>query len=152
MAYEVVLRELVEQPTAIVCGRLTTSELPAFLGGAFGEVIGVLSQQGLAPAGMPFSRYRPVDGGFDVEAGFPCSGVVRAQGRVEPSTLPGGPAATTHHVGSYETVGDAYAAVQGWLAEHGRQVVGAPWEHYLDGPEVPPERTRTDVVFPCSAP
>lgn len=150
MSYEVVLRELVEQPAAVVCGRLTEAELPAFLGGAFGEVIGVLASQGVAPAGAPFARYKPVDGAFDVQAGFPCTGAIVAHGRVEPTTLPGGPAATTRHVGPYEGVADAYTAVQEWLAEQGREVSGAPWEQYLDGPEVPPERTRTDVVFPCT--
>ncbi len=151
MTHEVTLLELVEQPTAVVCGQLTVAELPAWLGVVFGEVIGVLTAQGLAPAGMPFCRYRPVAGGFDVEAGFPCSAPVSAQGRVEPSALPAGPAATTRHVGPYEGLGDAYAAVEQWLAEHGRQVAGAPWEYYLDGPEVPPEHIRTDVVFPCTS-
>lgn len=150
MAYAVELRDLVEQPTAVVCGRLTEAELPAFLGGAFGEVIGVITQQGRIPAGPPFARYKPVDGGFEVEAGFPCSGPISPSGRVEPSTLPGGGAATTRHVGPYEAVGDAYAAVQQWIAEQGLRVAGAPWEQYLDGPEVPPEQTRTDVVFPCA--
>lgn len=82
------------------------------------------------------------------EIGFPCSGAVEPSGRVEPSDLPAGPTARTTHVGPYEGVGAAYEAAIAWLAGQGYEVSGAPWECYLDGPEVP--EPRTEVLVPCS--
>ena len=147
MEYGVTLEQRPEQPAAVVRGHVTVEELPAFLGGAFGEVAAALGAQQLAPAGHPFGRYRLVDGGFDVEAGFPSSAPVSAVGRVEPTVLPGGAVATTMHVGSYDGVAAAYQAVTDWVEASGYVVAGDPWECYLDGPEV--AEPRTTVCFPC---
>lgn len=147
MEYAVTLEQRAEQQAAVVRGHATVEELPAFLGAAFGEVGAALGAQHLAPAGPPFGRYRVVDGGFDVEAGFPASGPVGAAGRVAPTVLPGGPVATTVHVGSYDGVSAAYQAVQDWVGSAGYAVAGEPWECYLDGPDVPEPRTL--VCFPC---
>ena len=68
-------------------------------------------------------------------------------GRVEPSTLPGGHVATTMHVGSYADLGAASDAAQQFLTDEGYEVAGAPWECYLDGPEV--AEPRTEVFMPC---
>ena len=148
MEYAVTLEQRVEQPAAVVRGRVAVEGLPAFLGGAFGEVGAALAAQNLAPAGPPFGRYRVVEDGFDVEAGFPASGTVAGTGRVEPSALPGGPVATTTHVGSYDGVAAAYEAVTEWVESAGYTVDGEPWECYLDGPEV--AEPRTLVCFPCT--
>lgn len=147
MEYAVTLEQRVEQPAAVVRGHVTVEEIPAFIGGAFGEVVAALDAQQFVPSGPPFGRYRIVDDGFDVEAGFPTSSTVAATGRVEPTVLPGGPVATTMHVGSYDEVSAAYAAVQEWVGSSGYVVAGDPWECYLDGPDVPEPRTL--VCFPC---
>jgi effector-binding domain-containing protein len=149
MTYDIEFVELPHQNTAVVCGHLTTEQIASFVGPAFGEVIDVLGQQGLQPTGAPFGRYRVTgEDEFDVEFGFPCSGVVEPSGRVEPSELPGGPTARTLHVGSYGDVGAAYSAVVTRLTDEGCEITGTPWECYLDGPEVP--EPRTEVFFPCA--
>lgn len=145
--YEIQLVDLAWQPTAAVRGHAAVTDLPAFLGSAFGEVMRVLTEQDRAPVGPPFARYRPTGDGFDVEAGFPTSGPVVASGRVVAGELPGGPVAEVMHRGSYEDVAAAYEAVADWLAQHGCVPLGEPWESYLDGPEVPVPRTL--VRFPC---
>ena len=143
---EIELTEREAQPTAVVRGRVAPPGLPEFLGGAFGEVMGVLSAQHRTPAGPPYGRYRVTPDGFDVEAGFPADGPVAASGRVTPDELPGGPVVTALHLGGYEDVGTTYEAVTAWLAGHGYQAAGEPWECYLDGPEV--AEPRTLVCFP----
>jgi effector-binding domain-containing protein len=145
--YEVTLADLQAQPTAAVRGHVAADGIADFLGGVFGEVMGVLSRQGLGPAGPPYGRYVPTGGGFDVEAGFPVHGEVRPDGRVEALSLPGGRVARTLHVGSYETVAEAYDALTAWLTDNGLEPVGLPWESYLDGPEV--AEPRTEVYVPC---
>lgn len=150
MTYETQFVDLQSQHTAVVRGHVTTDEMKDFLGRAFGEVIGALEEQGLHVSGAPFGRYTPTeDGAFDVEAGFPCSGVVRPTGRVEASELPGGRVARTLHKGAYDGVGAAYQAALDWLTEEGHVTTGTPWESYLDGPDVP--EPRTEVFLPCTA-
>jgi effector-binding domain-containing protein len=136
-----------EEEAAVVRGHATTEELPAFLGGVFGEVMDQLGKQHVGVAGPPFARYRPTDDGFDVEAGFPAGGPVSAEGRVVPSVLPGGAVATTVHRGDYTGLGQTYSDVENWLPAHGYALTGAPWESYLDGPNVP--EPRTQINFPC---
>jgi effector-binding domain-containing protein len=146
--YAVHLADLQEQHTAVVHGRLTMDRIADFLGGAFGEVMGVAAAQGLHPTGAPFGRYRLVgEDQIEIEAGFPLSGVVTATGRVEPATLPGGRVATTLHVGDYADVGAAYDAAQRFLTDEGYEVSGDPWECYLDEPDV--AQPRTEVFMPC---
>lgn len=156
--YDVRMADLQEQHAAVVGGRLTMERIADFLGGAFSEVMAAVSAQGLHPVGPPFARYRFVDGDgwptaaggpveLDVEAGFPVSGSLTPTGRVAASTLPGGRVATTMHIGSYAEVGAAYDAAQQFLTDEGFEVAGAPWESYLDDPEVP--EPRTEVFLPC---
>jgi effector-binding domain-containing protein len=141
------ISETSAQPAAAVRGHAEVAELPAFLGSAFDAALRVLSEQRLTPAGPPFARYRLTGSGFDVEAGFPATGAVRAGGPVVPTELPGGTIATALHRGSYETLGVTYDAVRTWLDEHGYESAADPWESYLDGPEV--AEPRTLVSFPC---
>ncbi len=144
---DVELVELQAQPAAVVRGHVTVTEIPAFIGGAFADVLAVLSGQRLVPTGPPFGRYVPVDGAFDVDAGFPASGVVDPVGRVVPCDLPGGPAARVLYKGGYAGVAEAYTAATDWVGTHGYVATEPPWESYLDGPEV--AEPRTVVHLPC---
>jgi effector-binding domain-containing protein len=148
MRYETQFVDLQAQHTAVVRAQVTVEDMAEFLGSAFGEVIRTLDKQQLHPTGAPFGRYRVLEeGGFEAEVGFPCNDVVKPEGRVEAAELPGGRVARTVHVGSYDDVGAAYEAAISWLVEEGYVTVGAPWESYLDGPEVP--EPRTEVFVPC---
>lgn len=145
--YQVEVVELEPQHSAVVRGHVTVDGLPGFLGGAYGEVMGVLSGQHLSPSGPPFARYEQTADGFEVEAGFPVAGTVTPSGRVAAGELPGGPAACVMHHGSYDEVAAAYEAAGEWLATNGYVPAGEAWESYLDGPDVPEPRTL--VHFPC---
>ena len=134
--------------TAVVSGHASVGEIPAFVGGAFAEVMGTLSAQGLAPSGPPFSRYRPTEEGFDVEAGFPTTDTVSPAGRVNAGNLPGGTVARVVHKGSYSDVPSAYEAAAQWASAHGFVPAGPPWESYLDSPEV--KEPRTVICMPLA--
>lgn len=146
-AYHVEEVVLEQQVTAVVRGHVDVDEIAGFLGGAFAEVLETLQSQGLSPVGPPFGRYTPVGEGFDVEAGFPSDGQVRAVGRVVASDLPGGRGAQVVHRGSYADVAAAYATVRVWAGEHGCGTPGSAWESYLDGPDV--DLPRTVVSLCC---
>jgi effector-binding domain-containing protein len=146
-ATETEMAELTAQPAAVVRGHVRAEDLPAFLGGAFGEVMRVLAAQRQEPAGAPFGRYVPTGDGFDAEVGFPTSAPVAPSGRVTATELPGGRVAVAMHVGSYDTVGETYRRLIEWVAARGCTPVGTPWESYLDEPDV--SEPRTLVHIPC---
>ena len=146
MEYHVEVVENHEQRAAVVRGRVAHDGIPEFLGRAFGEALAAAGGEG-GVAGPPFARYDVVPEGFDIEAGFPVSGGVAAGGGVEETTLPGGAAATTMHVGPYEELAGAYRALEAWLGDNGRVPAGRPWESYLDDPDV--AAPRTVVTWPC---
>ena len=149
MGYEIHLTDLSPQPAAVIRAQVAPPDLPEFLGRAFEEVLAVVGQQGLAPAGPPFGRYVPSGERFEVTVGFPVDAEVSASGRVTPDELPGGTVAATMHTGAYDAVGAAYDATTDWVADHGLTTSGTPWESYLDGPDVPMPRTL--VQLPCEA-
>ena len=146
MDYKIEIVNGQAQATATVSGRVAHDGIPGFIGVAFGEVLAAIGGEA-GVAGPPFARYDLCADGFEVEAGFPAAHVVAPAGRVRASTLPGGPMATTTHVGPYAGLAAAYGAIETWLAANGYAPAGAPWESYLDGPEV--AEPRTVVSWPC---
>ena len=134
------------EPTAVIRGTVPHGEVGPFIVSALQETAQAL---GGAIAGPPFCRMDMAEGGFALEVGFPVAGPADQQGPVEASTLPGGPTATLLHRGPYDGVAPAYGYLERWLAEHGLVPTGAPWEQYLDGPEV--AEPRTVVCWPCRA-
>lgn len=144
MKYQIDIVEMPEQQAAVVTTEpISVPQIGQFLGGAFGEVVQLVSgQTGGEITGPPFARYAIQDDGlFGIEAGFPVSGNIELVGRVTMITLPGGQAAQTLHKGAYDAVSDAYRAIDQWEREHGYIAAGLPWESYLDEAEVTPPRT-----------
>ena len=93
----------------------------------------------------------------DLELGIPVVAPIAGEGRIAGGELPGGRAITTWHIGPHDTLADAYARMQAWLKEHGREPDGAPWEVYywIDpnqyrGPAAWPDSTswRTQLIQP----
>jgi hypothetical protein len=148
MAEAIELVNVKPQFAAVVSGHLTLDRIAGFLGSAFAEVMQVLDEQRLAPAG--FGRWEPRADGFDAEAGFPSTGPVSPAGRVRVQLLPGGLAATAIHRGDYAGIGATYGALDNWITNNGYVVTGQPWESYLDEPGVPEPRTRG--YLPCAQP
>jgi effector-binding domain-containing protein len=149
---------LTEQPVAVVRGRARPEEIGDLVGSAYAEVLGTLAANGLTPVGPPVIRYHQGADGMDdagqaavfsLEAGFPCAPGFAGTAQVESALLPGGEAVVAVHVGRWPELGEAYAAVEAHLAEHGLARAGDPWETYLDGPDV--EVHRTILTVPCRA-
>jgi effector-binding domain-containing protein len=149
--YSIEPRRLEERRTAVVRGKVPVAEIPGFVAHAYGSVAAHLEQLGVPFVGMPFARYRHLgEGEFEVEAGFPVEVLIEPEGEVEPSTLPGGPAASTWHVGPYDQMGPAYEALSAWVARHGYEPDGPAWEIYYTDPHGQPDpgAWRTEVVQP----
>jgi effector-binding domain-containing protein len=88
-------------------------EIGPWLGRAYGEITGVLADQGRQSAGPPYARHHVLGNGrFDVEAGFPVSTAIEPAGAVRPGVLPAGPVAVTVHIGPYDAMEPAYARLR----------------------------------------
>lgn len=150
---EVEERKLRERPTLVMRAKLSTEEIPNWLGKAYGGVESVAAEHGATLVGPPFARYRALDDEFrtfDVEAGFPVAEPVEGSGDVQSSTLPGGNAAVVTHVGPYAAMKPSYDTLAAWVDRHDYVPEGPPWEVYLsDANEEPdPALWQTEIVQP----
>lgn len=144
------IRDLPEQLTVVIRHRITMQEVGQ-IPGWLGETFGAIQRGGLTPAGVPFLRTLSMDtNGMDVEVGWPVATPFAGDGEIHASSLPAGPAAVATYYGPYDGIASAYAAVQTWCADHGREVAGPPWESYFTDPNGEPDQSkwRTDVHFP----
>ncbi len=151
--YEVTSREFVQQPTLVVRGTHTVPDIPGFLGDAYHKVAAHAADCAATMVGPPFARYRMVAADhleFEIEAGIPIASAVAGSDEVEASSLPGGLAAVTWHIGEYADMEAAYTAVMDWIADQGGRPSGPPWEVYHSDPneEPDPARWRTEVIQP----
>lgn len=150
---EIESRELPQQPTLVMRTEANVEGIPGFLGRAYGATAAHAQKSGVEIVGPPFARYVMLNGpesGFSIEAGFPVSDAAEGSGDVEASSLPGGPAAATWHIGPYETMQPTYAAIVEWIDNQGAAPSGPPWEVYYSdrATEPDPAAWRTEVIWP----
>lgn len=154
MAYSITKKELAPQPVLIVRRRVKRSEIAANIGEALPHIFVHAQQNGIALAGLPFTRYVEMGPGLiTMEPGMRVTSPGAAgQGEVIADTLPGGPAVTTIHAGRYDKLSEAYAAIEEWMEREGLVAAGAPWESYLNDPsDFPdPKDWKTEVIWPVA--
>jgi len=107
----------------------TWPQFASLWAGLLGEVWEAI-RDGHVRAGRNVMLYR--DERPSVEVGVEVHEAFEARGRVVPSTLPGGLAATTiaHGAPTVQGLADAHARVERWSSEHGHLLRGDRWERY----------------------
>ncbi len=110
-------------------------DMPKYMDPAIQEIIQVLAEQAMQPAGPMFSYHhrRPSDT-FDFEIGFPVAKAINEQGRVIKSKLPAVKVVRSVYQGPYEGLAQAWPALQKWVRENGHGETGRFWECYLNNP------------------
>jgi AraC family transcriptional regulator len=155
MAYSITKKELAPQPVLIVRRRVKRSEIAATIGEALPHIFIYAQQNGIALAGLPFTRYVEMGPGLvTMEPGMRVTSPGAAgHGEVIADTLPGGPAVTTIHAGPYDKLSEAYAAIEEWMERERLVTAGAPWESYLNDPsDFPdPKDWKTEVFWPVAS-
>jgi effector-binding domain-containing protein len=135
MAYDVTIERAAECPTAVVKANTTWREFPTLWRPMLDDVWAFLrAAPGLRADGHNVMLYRngSSPGQVAVEVGVQVTKSFEAAGRVVPSTLPTGEAATTIHTGTPAEIGAAHDAVVAWCAARRRELTGVRWEIYGD--------------------
>ena len=139
-------------PTAVVLETTSWDEFPQVWGALLGEVWTFLRASNLT-TGRNVMLYK--DDVPNVEVGAEVSGLFSASGgRVVPSSLPAGRAATAVARGEPSPAGLAMAhtAVRDWCAANGHLLTGVRWEiygHWLEDQD--PALFETEVYWQLTA-
>jgi effector-binding domain-containing protein len=147
MTYEIEVAVQPRRAIASVAWTTTAEQFPDQWRGMLDEVYAWLRRAG-EHGGCNVMLYRdlPEDDRIGVEVGVEVSGPFSPSGRVRPSALPAGLAATTTHYGPFEGLGAAHQAVRRWCAGQGRELTGERWEVYGDWEE-DPARLQTTIFY-----
>jgi effector-binding domain-containing protein len=136
-----------QAPTAVVAETTSWQAFPQLWGELLAEVWAFLRGTDLE-TGRNVMLYR--DDVPNVEVGAEVSGTFAASGRVMPSSLPAGRAATTVARGrpSPDGLVRAHSAVKTWCAANGHTLTGVRWEiygHWLEDQD--PALYETEVYW-----
>ena len=151
MAYQFTSHDTPALRILFVRDAIEPDGFPAFLGGAFPELYAHIARHEITPAGHPFVIYHAFGPDrIDAQVCAPIAGPASGEGRIQVGSIPAAPVVRTLHVGRYEDLGSAYAALGEWIADHGLTPVGPIRERYLTGvgDGVPPETYRTELDQP----
>jgi effector-binding domain-containing protein len=143
MDYPIRVEDAVARPLAAARGAASRADLSKTILQLLDTVWPVLRGQHV-PTGHNVVVYY---GGLEhIEAGVEVLGDFVDTAEVRQAQTPAGPAVTTTHWGEYTELAGAYAALERWCAQYGRQRTGTSWEVYGDWAEDPQQR-RTDIYL-----
>jgi effector-binding domain-containing protein len=151
--------EVVEvQPVTVayVAGKSAKDEkaMGSAIGAAYGEIGRFLRSQGLEQAGPPITVNTKWEGDlYEFDAAIP---VNREPALEAPVGSPvkvkrtyGGKAVRATHVGSYQRIPRVYEKLFAFVAAHGYEMAGPPWDEYVSDPGMTSEdRLITRVYVP----
>jgi effector-binding domain-containing protein len=144
MQYQVRIEQVPAQTTAVVRRRAAPGELARVVPQGCGEVWAFVRSAGLQHPGRHLALY--LDGAINLEVGVEVARPFTGDGNVVCSATPAGSVATTVHLGPYQRLGEAHAAIRKWCADNGHALSGVNWEvygHWTDDPA----QLRTDVFY-----
>ena len=144
MEYQVEVRTVESQTTAVVRRRARPSELAEVVPRACGEVWAFIRSAGLPHPGQNLALY--LNGEGDLECGVEVAEPFAGDGSVVCSSTPAGLVATAAHWGPYDRLHEAHEAIRNWCAAQGHQLTETSWEVYGDWDD-DPAKLRTDVFY-----
>jgi AraC family transcriptional regulator len=157
MNYTIKIRELTPQPVLVTRRRMKRDAIAQNLGPMFGDVFLFGQQAGVALGGPPLARYMEFGPGMvTIDAGVPIATEFAGDdpsGKVRGEALPGGMVATTMHIGPYDKLTEAHAAMEVWIDEQGLRSRGPLWESYVTDPADYPDPNdwKTEIFWPVES-
>mgnify|MGYP006278608779 CR=1 FL=1 len=144
-----------EKNAIAIYDTLYFSSISESMGIIYGELMGFIEARNLTTDGMPFTiyyDYNPEEGYTAARAGIPVLEETNGRGRIESIKLGPSNVVKAIHKGAYENLGKTYEAIDEYIAEFNKQVVGAPWEVYVTDPMAEQDTARwvTHVFYPVA--
>jgi effector-binding domain-containing protein len=139
------------QSAAIIHLTVPRNEMMKVFGPAVGELMAVLTAQGVEPVGAVFAHHLMMSPDtFDFELGVKVSAPVKATGRVKSGELPAAKVARTVYSGPYEGLPAAWSEFDKWMKANGHEPAANLWELYSIGPQSTPDPAdwRTELNRP----
>lgn len=148
--------QLIERParhTLTIRSQVAGVNITQTIGHSLFAIAQYAGESGASPAGAPFVAYHGMDGpNMDLEIGFPFAQKLDGKNKIQASEIPGGAFASCIHVGPYEQLGAAHAALNQWMRKNGYSSAGVSYEFYLNDPQsTPPEELETEIVIPLKS-
>lgn len=141
------IKTMSAQPTVATRFRSALPDLPTQFSKAYGEVMRYLSDVGAEAGVFAYAKYNNMDmQNLDVEAGFPVYEALASSGEIVASEIPAGTYAICHYKGPYAETNKGYDELMRYMNEHGYAPGGPFYEWYLNGPDLPPQDLKTDLV------
>ena len=136
MAYEIFLEDVAARPVAAVHSSGPVGHVAAAWRPALDKVWAFLRRHdGLRTDGRNIFIYRhPVRPGvpMEVDFGVEVSGPFAGEDEVLLTHTPAGRVASTVHIGPYDQLAGANAAIEEWCVANHRSLAGVSWEIYGD--------------------
>jgi effector-binding domain-containing protein len=149
MPYNCELFDIPHTPLLSIRTHAAVQDLPGLIGPSYGAIMQYLAELQEAVAGEPFVIYYNLDmQNLDIEIGFPVTKALPGKGQIQSSEMPAGPTARALFTGPYSEMAPAYDELKKFVEDSGREPTGVAIEYYLNGPETPPEKLETRIVFP----
>lgn len=133
-----------------------TEQVSEDLASAYAQVVGFIESQGLTPSGPPLTvNHLWEDNVYEFQAGMPIAEApeeaVAADSPVQIGTTYGGKAVRAVHRGSYDSMPETYEKLMAYMAAHGYEYSGSPWDIWISDPETTPEEDLiTHIHFPLA--
>jgi len=146
-SYDVLLAQLDSVALAVVRRQVTRPELSAAVRDGCGRAFAFARRHNLK-AGRNVAVYW--DGSIRLDAGVEMPEMFAEEGDIVRSATPAGLTAFVSHVGPYDRLGAAHAAICDWCAAQGRRLAGPNWEiygHWQSEWNADPSRIHTDVYY-----
>jgi effector-binding domain-containing protein len=123
---------------------------PDEIGRLFDEVYAYLTACGVEPSGPPLAIWHTHECDLDAEAAVPIARALPDSGRVTVRELPAiETAASVVHRGSYNSITQAYYALQSWAAANEHRMVAPERTVYVRGGKDPHDEAYiTEIMFP----
>lgn len=138
MAYEVEVKERPELKIMSIRQIVTINSIGQDIAKSFQDIYQTVKAHGGDFTGECVAVYHTMEydpNNIDVECGFGVREYVPEMGMIKQSKIPSGMTVSVVHKGPYETLGEAYEYILGWISENGYETYAPMYDIYLNNPE-----------------
>ena len=139
-----------EQHTLAITRQAAIPEqFPLIIAGGFQTLGAYMEELGELMTDNPYVAFRQEEqSGFSVEIGFTVMRALPGRGEIVPGAIPCGKVVMCMYLGAFEDMTPVYDEMKGWIEGRGLRKTGTVYEHYYNGPPVPPEHYLTRIMTP----